>query len=240
MEKNNENNENNQNNQNNQNNENNDNNYLDTSWILHEQRIQNMQNNHFREPLKYIHGVFIYINQNNYIDKITTERLSLDTYNNSNSIIYNNYLLKILQNKKIKTPTSKYKFDNAFSFFVDLEPEQIQPFSVLDHDTLHNSTFFKEISITDNIIIPPSIFIFHNINTIYFFFQEILFEKHNITLKSILKPDHKTQHSTDKSTHNHFTKKVRIFDKHTQNKDSFHHNKHKTKKGTRKKRISIT
>jgi len=221
------------------NNDNNDNNDLDTSWILHEQRIQNMQNNHFREPLESIRGVFIYINQNNYIDKIITERLSLDTYNNSNSIIYNHFLLKILQDKKIKTPTSKYKFSNAFSFFVDLEPEQIQPFSGLDHDKLHNSTFFKEISITDNIIIPPSIFIFHNINTIYFFFQEIIFEKHNITLKSILKQDNK-EHASGKSTHKIFTKKVRIFDKHTQNKDIFHHNKHKSYKGTRKKRISIT
>lgn len=225
---------------NNDNNDHNDDNDLDTSWIIHEQRILNMQNNLFREPLESIRGVFIYINQNNYIDKITTERLSLDTYNNSNSIIYNHFLLKILQDKKIKTPTSKYKFSNAFSFFIDLEPEQIQPFSVLEHDTLHNSTFFQEISITDNIIIPPSIFIFHNINTIYFFFQEILFEKHNITLKSILKQDNKKEHATDKTTHKNFTKKVRIFDKHTQHNGSSHPTKNKNKKGTRKKRISIT
>jgi hypothetical protein len=230
--------ENNNDNNDNDNDNDNDNNNLDTSWILHEQRIQNMQNNHFREPLESINSMFIYINQNNYIDKITTERLSLDTDNNSNSIIYNNCLLKILQNKKIKTPTSKYKFSNAFTFFVDIEPEQIQSFSVLDHDKLQNSTFFQEISITDNIIIPPSIFIFHNINTIYFFFQEILFEKHNITLKSILKQDNKNITTTDKNTHSNFTKKVRIFDK------NIHHNlskiKHKHKKGTRKRRISIT
>ena len=86
---------------------------LDTSWILHEQRIQNMQNNNFREPLESIHGVFIYINQNNYIDKITRELLTLDTHNNSHSIINSNYLLKILQTKKIKTPTSKYKFSKT-------------------------------------------------------------------------------------------------------------------------------
>ena len=83
--------ENNNDNNDNDNDNDNDNNNLDTSWILHEQRIQNMQNNHFREPLESINSMFIYINQNNYIDKITTERLSLDTDNNSNSIIYNNY-----------------------------------------------------------------------------------------------------------------------------------------------------
>tara|TARA_B110000879_G_C11179535_1_gene517636 strand:+ start:3613 stop:4296 length:684 start_codon:yes stop_codon:yes gene_type:complete len=218
------------------------NNDLDTSWILHEQRIQNMQNNNFREPLESIHGVFIYINQNNYIDKITRELLTLDTHNNSHSIINSNYLLKILQTKKIKTPTSKYKFSNAFSFFVDLEPEQIQPFSGIDTDKLANSTFFQEISVTDNIIVPPSVFIFHNINTIYFFFQEVLFEKHNITLKSILKPENHKLTTTDKNISNNFTKKVRIFDKHQHNNHYKHEYKLKNnnKKGTRKRRISIT
>ena len=46
---------------------------LDTSWIQKEQRIQNIQNNHIREPMDSIHAVFIYINQNNYINKISRE-----------------------------------------------------------------------------------------------------------------------------------------------------------------------
>ena len=57
---------------------------------------------------------------------------------------------------------------------------------------------------------------------------------------SEIKQDNKKEHATDKTTHKNLTKKVRIFDKHTQHNGSSHPTKNKNKKGTRKKRISIT
>ena len=56
--------------------------YLDTSWIQQEKRVQDIQNNYSREPMESISGIFIYINQNNYIDKIVREIIPLqrETY----------------------------------------------------------------------------------------------------------------------------------------------------------------
>jgi hypothetical protein len=212
--------------------------HLDTSWIQQEERLQLIQNNLSREPMDSIHGIFIYINQNNYIDKIVRENIQLtEGDNGSGSQIQYDSLLKIIQSKKVTTPVSKYKFANLYSFMVDLDPDHIQPFSNLndDDDQLTNSSFFKEQNITDPVKIPSSIFVFHNTNTLYFFFQEVITTKHNTTLKSILKTEkNKESREPDNSSGHTKTKKnVRIFDK----LDTHISNLKKMRnKGTRKRR----
>jgi len=191
--------------------------HLDTSWLQNEERLQTVQNNLYREPMDSIHGIFIYINQNNYIDKIVRENLPLvDCENNSGSQIPYSSLLKIIQSKKLSTPVSKYKFSNLYSFIVDLEPDCVQSFSRLndDNDQIMKSTFFKEERITDIVKVPSSIFVFHDTNSLYFFFQEVLINKHNITLKSILKPEINTDNrELYKNRHTKTKKNVRIVDK---------------------------
>jgi hypothetical protein len=207
---------------------------LDTSWIQQEKRIQDIQTNYSREPMDSISGIFIYINQNNYIDKIVREIIPLQREPANQSTISPDSLLKIIQTKKLRTPISKYKFTNLFTNIVDIEPEQIQSFSQLDHANLTNNSFFKETSITDSINIPSSIFIFHSMNTLYFFFQEIPTQKHNITLKSALKQSFLQDHGEPGPTSSHrSTKKVRIVDK---NDEKNIHKKNTKPRRTRKHR----
>ena len=210
----------------------NDDDCLDTSWIQQEKRIQDIQRNYSREPMDYIRGIFIYINQNNYIDKIIRENIPLQNISPNYSTISPDALLKIIQTKKIHTPISKYKFEILFTNIIDIEPDQIQPFSKLDDSVLSDHSFFKETSIINSIHIPSSIFIFHSINTLYFFFQEVPTNKHNITLKSALKHTVlQDQREPDSNISHRNTKKVRIYDKHEE------HNIYKKlakKRGTRK------
>jgi len=198
----------------NDNNEDDDNDCLDTSWIQQEKRIQDIQRNYSREPMDSIRGIFIYINQNNYIDKIIRENIPLLINSPISSTISPDSLLKIIQTKKLRTPISKYKFSNIFSNVIDIEPEQIQAFSKIDDSLLNENSFFKETSINNSIDIPSSIFIFHSINTLFFFFQEIPTNKHNLTLKSALKSTIlQDQREPDSTISHRNTKKVRIYDK---------------------------
>jgi hypothetical protein len=191
-----------------------DNDCLDTSWIQQEKRIQDIQRNYSREPMDSIRGIFIYINQNNYIDKIIRENIPLQINSPNSSTISPDSLLKIIQTKKLRTPISKYKFSNIFSNVIDIEPDQIQPFSKIDDSLLIDNSFFKETSITNSIDIPSSIFIFHSINTLFYFFQEIPTNKHNLTLKSALKSTIlQDQREPDSTISHRNTKKVRIYDK---------------------------
>ena len=98
-----------------------DDDYLDTSWIQQEKRVQDIQNNYSREPMDSISGIFIYINQNNYIDKIVREIIPLQREPANQSTISPDYLLKIIQTKKLRTPISKYKFTNLFTNIVDID-----------------------------------------------------------------------------------------------------------------------
>ena len=176
---------------------------LDTSWITEQERFQNIQNNYHREPMDFIDTHFIYINKNQYIDKILTDKITLD----KDGVLKNEILLKVIQDKKVNTPNSKYKLIDILTFFVDLEPENIQSYSNIENPENIYSQFFKVLNIPDKISIPPSIFIFHNINSIYFIYQETeVIHKRNLTFKSILKRENR-EPITDSNKN---TKKVRI------------------------------
>jgi hypothetical protein len=206
---------------------------LDTSWIHRETQIQNIQNNYSREPMEAIHGIFIYINQNNYIEKIMREMITLTVGDSgTGSHITPDMLLKIIQTKKLRTPVSKYKFTSLFTNVIDIEPDKIQSFSKTNERDLATASFFKELPITVDVHIPASIFIFHSINSVYFFFQEVLVAKHNHTIKSILKPAIKVDNGEPAiKVACNVTKKVRIFDKQDENREF---KKQARKRGTRK------
>ena len=209
---------------------------LDTSWMHRETQIQNIQNNYSREPMEAIHGIFIYINQNNYIEKIMREMITLSEGEpGTGSHITPDMLLKIIQTKKLRTPVSKYKFTSLFTHVIDIDPDKIQSFSKTNEHDIAGASFFKEVPITAGVHIPASIFIFHSINSVYFFFQEVLVAKHNHTIKSILKPTIKVDNGEPvvKSACN-VTKKVRIFDKQEENREF---KKQAQKRGTRRRRI---
>ena len=209
---------------------------LDTSWIHRETQIQNIQNNYSREHMEAIHGIFIYINQNNYIEKIMREMITLtEGEPGAGSHITPDMLLKIIQTKKLRTPVSKYKFTSLFTHVIDIDPDKIQSFSKTNDHDLASVSFFKEAPITGNVCIPASIFIFHSINTVYFFFQEVLVAKHNHTLKSILKPAMKLNNGEPESkSARNLTKKVRIFDKQD---EKLEFKKQAQKRGTRRRRM---
>lgn len=201
---------------------------LDMSWINEEERIQNMESNYYREPMEIINAYFVYINQNQYIDKILCEKYDLEKKtDNSGSLLNKETLLQIIQTKKIKTLHSKYKLVDILQYHVDLEPEHIQAYSKngeLDVD-IKNSKFFKSIAIFDQVEFSPSIFIFHSINGLYFFFQEVEVEKlkqiPRKSLKSILKPEIREPNKT---------KRVKISTDLVEYSDQYKKKHHKTRK----------
>jgi len=187
---------------------------VDFSWIHEQEKLQNIQDNFHREPMEFIYLKYIYINQNNYINKVLSERFYFDAENQSEGgslqSISQEHLLHIIQSNKIVTPTTIYKFKDVILYNVDLEPEHIQSYSKNDNFVEFSSSFFKVLSILNKITIPNSIFIFHKINCLYFIFQEVEINKlKKPVLKSILKSENDIREpgiSISKKN----TKKVRI------------------------------
>jgi hypothetical protein len=177
-----------------------DTNDLDVSWIQEHEKLEKITHNYFREPLLSISIYSIYINSQSYIENIQCENLSLELQD-KNSIMRKETILKFIQNKKQEKPN--YKFWETLVYNVDLEPVHIQNYSKIENILEGSSQFFKKIPIIDDIVLPPSIFIFHSISAIYFLFRA---QDNKISQikpsKSILKKETPNSHK--------ITKKVRI------------------------------
>jgi len=183
---------------------------LDMSWINDHERLSAIEENYQREPMESINMFFIYINRNLYIEKIITDvqKLTLSE-DKSYSYLPKDILLQIIQSRKIKTPFSKFKLTDIISYLVDLDPEKIQSFS--QNENL-DSTFLNIVPITNtnDIRINPSIFIFHQMNAVYFLYEEVEISNNRHTLKSILKSSNTTLSTAVPDSKNTTTKKVRI------------------------------
>ena len=214
-----------------------DNDDLDMSWLNEQERIQNIQSNYYREPMETVNTYFIYINQNQYIDKILCEKYDLEVVSNG-SLLNKEALLKIIQNKKINTLNTRYKLIDILQYHVELEPEHIQTYCKNGEPSSPN--ILKNRSDFDEIVFSPSIFIFHGVNCLYFIFQEVetISTKNRKSLKSILKTDSKNDNRepSNKGT-NKATKKVKISTDTIEYSVNF---KNKNKNKTRKSRPFIS
>lgn len=191
------------------------------SWIEEYSRIHSIQQIMNREELDSIVIQTIYMNTNLEITKINRETVKLDT--NIHRCISKEQLLQIIQTKKVIEKT-KYKIFDMLLFTVDLDPKDIQKY--VNGKCIEKSRL-KSIPIVDDIIVPPSLFIFHSLHTFFLLFTEVqgftesvgrsqseLFKRDDVgvsyenaeetPIKSILKTG---QNESKKTKH---TKKVRI------------------------------
>jgi len=173
---------------------------LDISWIDRHNKLHNIDKNYCREPMENINIHSIFINTQNTIEKISSDKI--DIYDNT---IPKEKILKIIQDNKSMpggVGSIKYKLLDIIVYNIDLEPQHIQDF--VQNDDIDTDRFLKKVPIVDDIRIAPSIFIFHSLNAIYIMFQEI-----EVVLNPIIKPILKISGGDEGKKH---TKKVRIFE----------------------------
>ena len=194
---------------------------LDMSWIVETERLSKIDQNFARENMNEIRLHSIYINKTNHIDKIVSTIQPLAIVDLSNMIMgfTNDFVIKLVENSKTINGI-KYKLLDILVFNVDLEPENIQTFSQIKPTQLDqikptqlelpdfSSRFLKTYSVIQDIKIPASIFIFHNLNAIYMIFQELVLLANPYT--SILKK----MIGSNINLHLRKTKKVSIDDSH--------------------------
>ena len=230
----------------------------DLSWIQEQERLENINQNYYREPMDKIECVFIFIDANQCIEKVIKEKLSVEPLSKPNQENTTNILNRVLKKDAIAACLepkleSKYVLDDILLYNVTIEPNQIQMFSnscddssinlysginVFMHESdmglpwncihldtipridLKSSPYLNSCNKGD-IIISPSIFIFHNVNAIYFILRERTLEL--FVPKSIMK----SANSKGKNT-----KKVRILEPIELGKDKIKNKK--SNRGTRK------
>ena len=179
----------------------------------------------------YVIRLILYINTNDYIEKINYLQQNLIVIENDNSIIYNVDVINLIEKHKYLS-NNKYKIQDVLLYNISLNPENIQSYSQNEDILKSSSKFLEPLSIVNDFAIPPSIFIFHKINSLFFIFKQV--QEVKPMPKSILKPSvsimdtnkvnnnvnvndadthSNSNSSSDKRVIHKITKKVRIMDK---------------------------
>ena len=175
---------------------------LDISWIDKHSKLHTIDKNYCREPMDTISMHCIFISAKHLIEKISSDKIDV-----VDSKVPKEKILKIIQDNKSMhdgagagAAGAKYKLLDIVVYNVDLESQYIQEF--VQNDGMDTARFCKICPIVDDIVIMPSIFIFHSLNAIYFMFQEI-----EVVLDPLIKPILKIGGGDHTKKH---TKKVRI------------------------------
>jgi hypothetical protein len=160
------------------------------SWIEKEEKLLTIQQNYKREVADSIKCYFLYMNRNLYIEQITTDDISV-----IDGKISKERVLRLIQEKRFQKTNFKYTFKDAWMFLVDLEPSQVQAFSQSEV----TARFITALPLLEDIVVSPSIFIFHDMNAVYFLFEEVPAET-CIPPKPVLRKDNKIDRHKNKIT----------------------------------------
>jgi hypothetical protein len=174
---------------------------LDTSWITEVERFQHLDTIASKELSSFLNTCILFINVNHEIVSVTRDKLVLD-----GSILSNDKLIEISNQYNIHH--KDYVLNRMLFFHVPIEPQYILSFSKSDHSYDVAKSFLHSYSVSDSIKIPPSVFIFHSIHTLYFLFQEEV--KMELKPEGFSKPDTAPSIINSYADRHKVTKRVRI------------------------------
>ena len=184
---------------------------LDVSWIRDSEKLQSLIDNPHKEYASSISTCCLYVTSDNFVDSFVED--SHDFVKASPELSCNMIshadLLALSQKYKKKTSKSHFVLKSIVLFHLDFDSEQVLAFSQCDDlEALKAQTAncLHTYHTIENIIIPPSLCVFHPWNTLYFVFHEEPSVESKMELKSILKLDK----SKPYSERHKFTKRVRI------------------------------
>lgn len=143
------------------------------SWIENTERRTRVHESYSKTNPTTIVVNIIYINIDSYISDISKESYTFDCDKNESRITENDLIRLIQTNKSSTTSTSKYRLTDILLYNVTIEPENIQ--SYINSDDSESTSFINTVSlISRDILIPPSISVFHDTNCLYLIYNEVV------------------------------------------------------------------
>jgi hypothetical protein len=197
---------------------------LDTSWIDDLDKLNNIHHSYFREPMKTIDFFILLVDSNGSMLNIKKENHRFSTID-KNCTFTNSFIIQFIERIKNTYSNGKmrYKLNDVLLYNIDVEPEHIQHYVSNENLLELGAKKLQSLSIIQDVVVPPSIFIFHKINALFFIFKQVeevmVVEDDKLNLasppimievpvKSILKTKSDGKSNGSAKT----TKKVRIYD----------------------------
>lgn len=153
---------------------------LDISWINDFEKIDNEYKIYYTEEISFIKIHFIYINNNNEIEKVKEEKILLK----NNGILLKEELLSLIKNNLLLNQL-KYSLSSILKFNINIEPIHLKTF-LRNKNPLLGNTFLQPIKHIDSIKFDKTISMFHDINEVIIIFQQKNNIINNRTKKSLI------------------------------------------------------
>ena len=150
---------------------------LDDSWISEFENSDNEYKYFYKESIQSIKVRCMYINKENFLEKIKEEIIILKKPN----ILTKEEIIMILKNNN-KINKTHYSLLSLLKYNIDLEPINLKTF--LKTTTSLNYNYLTCIKNIDTIYFSPSIYMFQDLNDIFILFYE---HTNNVTNKNITK-----------------------------------------------------
>ena len=145
-------------------------------WIAETERLVSISETSLREDLPYISLVFVYIGIKKEVVSVVKDTLVFDS---SVVIISKEKRTELVLTHNKENFTHK----DTCLFHIPIEPEVISRL----HEDSYKNYWTSSFSHDKDIILPPSIFIFHPYNTLYFMYYEEKENEEDQKIKSALR-----------------------------------------------------
>jgi len=177
---------------------------LDTSWIDNFKHAESNYNDFYKEPINSITVFLLYVNKENELEHIHTDKCLLS----EDSLIKRDIILSFIKQYQLLF-TVHYKLLSLLKYNINLEPIDINEF--IEEDALTSEKrFLSSEKYLNDIHFEESIQMFQDMNALFFIFYE--------------------EKDRDKSSKNSLTKRVKFSEHGSKSKTKRINNNHNIKK----------
>jgi hypothetical protein len=142
---------------------------LDDSWATNFEKNDKMYQNYYPENVTYVNNYYVYVNQENEIEKIKNEKYFIKTPN----LVSREEIIEILKHSIKKN----YSVLHILKYNINLDPVDVQDF--ISFPKKYN--FLTSMKHIESIHFEKTIYMFQDLNDIIFVFYENEKNKNNYT-----------------------------------------------------------
>ena len=153
---------------------------LNDDWIINFEETDKLYKDFYKDNIDYINIDFIYINNDNEIEKIKQDSFYLSHQNS----ITRDELIGLLKRNSIDND-KRYSLLSILKYNITLESDDIKNFLLTPDLSSYNEKFLTINKHIDNIFFEKTITMFQDLNNIYFIFYEKTKDNKNRDLNSI-------------------------------------------------------
>ena len=149
-------------------NEENEDEILDTDWINEFKSNESKYNDFYKEPVNSVIVYLLYVNKENEVQHIHKDRCLI---NNNNGLLKREIIISFIK-RYHQLFSVNYKLYSILKYNIDLEPLEVQDFSIKSNKNKYETRFIKSEKYLDDIYFKETIHMFQDLNALFFIFLE--------------------------------------------------------------------